>query len=148
MKNPADGELLLGILHRGEHLPQSQVVIRIRVRNDDRKRRSLRFRRPQVETPFQITQHIVGLARVHQILLVIGCHDMASVSLAHVDEIDLEDPRPLIIGRPDEAVGIPAMDPDELSLVIALVNRNPFVVFILGQIGKDKVAKEQLFLED
>ena len=73
---------------------------------------------------------------------------MASVSLAHVDEIDLEDPRPLIIGRPDEAVGIPAMDPDELSLVIALVNRNPFLVFILGQIGKDKVAKEQLFLED
>ena len=74
---------------------ESLVMIRVRMRNDHGESRRLVLGGTQVEPPFQETVHIALLARIDQEMLVVRGDDMASVSLPHVDEIDLD--RPLFL---------------------------------------------------
>ena len=139
-----EGQLLGKSLMVREDFIEPQIMVRVRMGDHDRHVRRRRLGIFQVEPPAEEAEHVLLFARVDDEMLVVGGDDMASVALAHVDEIDLEHRIGQQLGLQDDAVAPAAGDPD----VLLAAHLDPAVVAGAFQDGRDDpVAVNQLVLE-
>ena len=126
-----EGKLLGIFFRRIEYILESIVMVRIRMGDDDRERRGRRTGFRQIEPPSQETEHVVGLSRIDQEMLVVRGDDMATVPLPYVDEIHFKRPLVLHFLDFDIAIGIAAMHLDIRTGILPVLDRLHIVAAVL-----------------